>query len=124
MLKPHTPGFIEKLKNNNNKVWFEENRHLFDEAKSDFERLVKDVIAAFGKVDTDIAPLQAKDCIFRQYRDIRFSPDKTPYKVHMGASFDRGGKKSGFAGYYLHIEPGNKSMVGGGMWMPEGEQIK
>ena len=42
----------------------------------------------------------------------------------MGASFDRGGKKSGFAGYYLHIQPGNKSMAGGGIWMPEAPQLK
>lgn len=124
MLKPGTLTFIEKLKENNNKPWFEENRNLFNNAKDDFEKLVKDIIVSFGNIDADIAPLQAKDCIFRQYRDIRFSQDKTPYKGHMGASFDRGGKKSGFAGYYLHIEPGNKSMAGGGIWMPEGEQIK
>lgn len=124
MLQPSTLTFIKKLQKNNNKPWFEENRHLFNEAKDDFEKLVKDIITSFGKVDTDIAPLQAKNCIFRQYRDIRFSKDKTPYKPHMGASFDRGGKKSGFGGYYLHIEPGNKSMAGGGIWMPEAEQLK
>ena len=124
MLTPATLTFIEKLKENNNKPWFDENRGLFSDAKDDFEKLVRDIIATFGKIDPDIAVLEAKDCIFRQYRDIRFSQDKTPYKGHMGASFDRGGKKSGFAGYYLHIEPGNKSMAGGGIWMPEGEQIK
>lgn len=124
MLHSNTLTFIKKLTKNNNKPWFEENRHLFNEAKENFENLVKNIITAFGKIDPDIAPLEAKNCIFRQYRDIRFSQDKTPYKQHMGASFDRGGKKSGFAGYYLHIEPGNKSMAGGGIWMPEAEQLK
>lgn len=124
MLQSSTLTFIKKLTRNNNKLWFEENRHLFNEAKDNFEKLVKDIITAFGKIDPDIAPLEAKNCIFRQYRDIRFSQDKTPYKQHMGASFDRGGKKSGFAGYYLHIEPGDKSMAGGGIWMPEAEQLK
>lgn len=124
MLQTSTLNYIKKLQKNNNKLWFEENRHLFNEAKDDFEKLVTDIITSFGKVDTDIAPLQAKDCIFRQYRDIRFSKDKTPYKPHMGASFDRGGKKSGFAGYYLHLEPGNKAMAGGGIWMPEAAQLK
>lgn len=124
MLQSSTLTFVKKLTKNNNKPWFEENRHLFNEAKDDFEKLLKDIITAFGKIDPDIAPLEAKNCIFRQYRDIRFSQDKTPYKQHMGASFDRGGKKSGFAGYYLHIEPGNKSMAGGGIWMPEAEQLK
>jgi len=124
MLQPSTLTYITNLTNNNNKPWFEENRFAFNEAKEDFEKLVKNIIAKFGEIDPDIAPLEAKNCIFRQYRDVRFSKDKTPYKQHMGASFDRGGKKSGFAGYYLHIQPGNKSMAGGGIWMPEGEQLK
>lgn len=124
MLQPTTLTFIKKLTKNNNKPWFEENRNLFNEGKNDFEKLVKEIITSFSKVDADIAPLEAKNCMFRQYRDIRFSKDKTPYKQHMGASFERGGKNSGFAGYYLHIEPGNKSMAGGGIWMPGGEQLK
>lgn len=124
MLQTSTLTYIKKLQKNNNKPWFEENRLLFNEAKDDFEKLVKDIITSFGKVDADIAPVEAKNCIFRQYRDIRFSKDKTPYKTHMGASFDKGGKKSGFAGYYLHLEPGNKSMAGGGIWMPEAAQLK
>ena len=124
MLQLSTLTFIKKLQKNNNKAWFEENRKSFDIAKNDFEKLVKDIIASFGKIDLDLASLEAKNCIFRQYRDIRFSKDKTPYKTHMGASFDKGGKNSGFAGYYLHIEPGNKSMAGGGIWMPEAAQLK
>lgn len=124
MLQPGTLTFIKRLQKNNNKSWFEGNRNLFNNAKDDFEILVTDIITSFGKVDQDIAPLNAKDCVFRQYRDIRFSKDKTPYKGHMGASFDRGGKKFGFAGYYLHIEPGDKSMAGGGIWMPEAAQLK
>lgn len=124
MLQKSTLLFIESLRENNNKTWFDENRNLFESAKADFESLVKNIIKQFGEVDPDIAPLEVKNCIFRQYRDIRFSKDKTPYKGHMGASFDRGGKKSGFAGYYLHIEPGNKSMAGGGIWMPEAAPLK
>ncbi len=64
MLQTSTLNYIKKLQKNNNKLWFEENRHLFNEAKDDFEKLVTDIITSFGKVDTDIAPLQAKDCIF------------------------------------------------------------
>ncbi len=79
------------------------------------------VISAF---DNDIKDLQAKNCTFRINRDIRFSKDKTPYKTNMGASFNRGGKKSIFAGYYFHLEPGGKSFVGGGLWMPEPIALK
>ncbi len=124
MLQTPTLNYIKKLAKNNNKPWFEEHRELFNNAKADFENLVTDVIAKFGKTDTDIAPLLAKNCVFRQYRDVRFSKDKTPYKSHMGASFDKGGKKSGLAGYYLHLDPGNKSFIGGGIWMPEAPQLK
>ncbi|MDB5249056.1 MAG: hypothetical protein JWQ40_3450 [Segetibacter sp.] len=124
MLQPSTLTYIKDLTANNNKPWFEENRNAFNNAKDDFQKLVTEIITTFGTVDPDIAPLEAKNCIFRQYRDVRFSKDKTPYKHHMGASFDRGGKKSGFAGYYLHIQPGNKSMAGGGIWMPEGPALK
>lgn len=124
MLRASTLAYIKNLSENNNKIWFEENRSPYTIARGDFEILVKNILQKFGEVDTDIAPLEAKNCIFRQYRDIRFSKDKTPYKQHMGASFDKGGKNSGFAGYYLHIEPGNKSMVGGGIWMPEAAALK
>lgn len=124
MLQKTTISFLKKLEQNNNKSWFEENRNLYENAKADFEVLVAEVIAQFGKKDPDIASLNPKKCTFRQHRDIRFSKNKTPYKINMGASFDKGGKKSGLAGYYLHIEPGNKSMVGGGLWMPEADQLK
>lgn len=124
MLQPSTLTYIQNLTKNNNKPWFEENRNAFNNAKVDFENLVTEIITRFGKIDSDIAPLEAKNCIFRQYRDVRFSKDKTPYKHHMGASFDRGGKKSGFAGYYLHIQPLDKSMAGGGIWMPEAGPLK
>lgn len=124
MLQPSTLSYISKLAKNNNKQWFDSNRSTFEDAKNNFENLVEKIIQSFGKIDPDIASLKAKNCTFRQYRDVRFSKDKTPYKVHMGASFDRGGKKSGLAGYYLHLEPGNKSMIGGGLWMPEAPSLK
>jgi uncharacterized protein (TIGR02453 family) len=124
MLQKQTIGFLKEIRLNNNKPWFEANRSWFEDAKIDFEKLVEELIERFGKVDADVAPLMAKECTFRQYRDVRFSKDKTPYKINMGASLDRGGKKSGFAGYYFHCEPGNGSMVGGGLWMPPADAVK
>ena len=124
MLQSSTLTYLSKLAKNNNKQWFDVNRSVFEDAKTDFENVVEEIIEKFGKVDTDIAPLKAKNCTFRQYRDVRFSKNKTPYKINMGASFYRGGKKSGLAGYYLHLEPGNKSLIGGGLWMPEAPALK
>src|SRR5579871_969467 len=117
MLQASTIKFLKDLKKNNNKPWFEKNKSVFIAAKEDAENLVGQVIEGLGKIDADIAPLQPKDCTYRIYRDVRFSQDKTPYKVHFGAYLNKGGKKTPTAGYYLHWEPG-KSMIGGGLWMP------
>ena len=124
MLQKSTLQYLKNLKENNNKPWFEANRNKFEAAKEDWETLVKKILDKMASVDEDVANLTVKGCIFRQYRDVRFSKDKTPYKPHMGASIDRGGKKSGFAGYYFHLEPGGQSMVGGGLWAPEAGPIK
>jgi len=124
MLQQSTLKFLKDLKVNNNKPWFEANRQRFEQAKTDWETFVQQVLDRMADVDEEVSGLMVKDCVFRQNRDIRFSKDKSPYKPHMGASIDRGGKKSGFAGYYIHLEPGNTSMVGGGLWAPEGDALK
>jgi uncharacterized protein (TIGR02453 family) len=118
MLKTSTLKFLKDLKKNNNKTWFEKNKSVYLDAREDAEQFVAQLIAGLGKVDPDVKALQAKDCTYRIYRDIRFSSDKTPYKVHMGAFLNKGGKKAPTAGYYFHLQPGGKSMAGGGLWMP------
>ena len=124
MLQKSTLKFLLDIKDNNNKAWLDANRHVFDAAKADFEQMVTEIIEGLGKSDEEIAMLTAKECVFRQNRDVRFSKDKSPYKINMGASIDRGGKKSGFAGYYFHCEPGNNSMIGGGLWQPPADALK
>jgi uncharacterized protein (TIGR02453 family) len=114
--------FLKKLAKNNNKAWFDANRPSYVEAKTTFENFVASLISAYGKHDPSIAHLTAKECMFRINRDVRFSKDKSPYKTNLGASISSGGKKSPFAGYYVHIEPG-ASFAGGGMWMPMPEQL-
>ncbi|HTR30187.1 MAG TPA: DUF2461 domain-containing protein [Puia sp.] len=118
MLKTSTLKFLKDLKKNNNKTWFEKNKLVYLDARDDAEQFVAQLIEGLGKADPDVKSLQAKDCTYRIYRDIRFSSDKTPYKVHMGAFLNKGGKKAPTAGYYFHIQPGGKSMAGGGLWMP------
>lgn len=122
MLQISTLKFLKDLKKNNNKPWFEKNKSVYLEAKEDMDRFVGQVIEGFGKTDPEISPLHPKDCTYRIYRDVRFSPDKTPYKTHMGAYLNKGGKKVPTAGYYLHIEPGS-SMAGGGLWMPQAPEL-
>jgi uncharacterized protein (TIGR02453 family) len=117
MFKPSTFKFLKDLKKNNNKSWFEKNKSVYLDAKEDADHFVAQLIAGLGKIDPDIKSLQVKDCTYRIYRDVRFSSDKTPYKTHMGAYMNKGGKKAPTAGYYFHAQPG-QSMAGGGLWMP------
>jgi uncharacterized protein (TIGR02453 family) len=117
MLKSATLKFLKDLKKNNNKPWFEAHRKEYEAGKSDFAAFIQTVIDKHSKNDTTIKSIVAKDCMFRINRDVRFSKDKSPYKTNMGAYINRGGKKSVFAGYYFHCEPG-QSFVGGGLWMP------
>jgi uncharacterized protein (TIGR02453 family) len=117
MLQPSTLQFLKGLKKHNDKSWFDKNRPSYESAKKDYETFIQNVIDELGSKDIHIAGLKAKDCMFRINRDIRFSKNKSPYKTNFGASVNRAGKKSKFAGYYLHVEPG-ESFVGGGLWMP------
>lgn len=118
MLQPATLKFLKELKKNNNKSWFDKNRRQYDTAKEDFTLIVTQVIKSVGSFDPGIANQEAKNCLFRINRDVRFSKNKDPYKSNMSAYFNKDGKKGLGAGYYLHIEPG-KSFVAGGIWMPE-----
>ena len=123
MLEPQTLKFLSALKKNNNKPWFDAHRAQYEAARIDFQNFIQLVINDLQRSDLSIAGMQARDCLFRVNRDIRFSKDKTPYKTAFGASIKREGKKSGYAGYYFHLEPG-KSFVGGGLWMPEPAALK
>jgi uncharacterized protein (TIGR02453 family) len=118
MLQSSTIKFLQRLKKNNNRPWFEANRKSYEAAKTDYSSLVDTLIAGIAKFDAPIGELKAKDCMFRINRDVRFSKDKSPYKTNMGASFSGGGKKADEAGYYFHCEPG-ASFVGGGIYMPQ-----
>lgn len=123
MLQKNTIDFLKKLKNNNNKEWLVANRANYETAKADFELLTKEVLVLLTKWDSRYGDLKPKDCIFRINRDVRFSKDKSPYKTNFGAAFSPGGKKSIGGGFYIHVEPG-KSFIGGGIWMPEPEQLR
>src|SRR5688572_29916090 len=103
MLEPQTITFLSRLKKNNHKTSFDANRSKYEAARIDFQNFIQLVIDDLGRDDLSISGQSARNCIFRINRDIRFSNDKTPYKVHFGASIKQGGRKSGFAGYYFHL---------------------
>ena len=116
-------NFLSELKQNNDREWFKEHKSDYEEARAEFVKMVEYLIPALAKYNSEIANLQINDTIFRIYRDVRFSKDKSPYKSQMGAYLAPGGRKSIQAGYYLHIEPGN-SFVAGGSYCPAGDLLK
>ena len=118
-----TFSFLKNIKSNNNRDWFEKNKDRYLEAKEEHEIFIDKIIKGIAKFDKKISPdMKAKECVFRIYKDVRFSKDKTPYKTNFGASMSPGGKKSLIAGYYLHAEPG-ASFLAGGVWMPEPDML-
>ncbi len=117
-----TLKFLKQLAKNNRKEWFDENRKTYEVAKGEFEEIIKSVIDKVVVNDKLIAGLEAKKCMFRINKDVRFSKDKSPYKLNMGASINPGGKKSMIPGYYIHVEPG-KSFLAGGSYQPMPEML-
>lgn len=115
--------FLTELSKNNNREWFEVNKKRFQEAKIVFEEVVQAYIDAIAKFDPGIAGLLAKKCVFRIYRDVRFSKDKSPYKLNFGASITEGGRKTANPGYYIHLKP-DECFFGGGLYHPEADSLK
>jgi uncharacterized protein (TIGR02453 family) len=114
--------FLRLLRDNNDRLWFEENRSQYEEARAAYEGVVEELIARFGSVD-DIGGVTARECMFRINRDLRFSKDKSPYKVAMGALIGRRGRKSGARSYYFHVEPDGRSFLAGGLYDPTADQL-
>ncbi len=115
--------FLNELKENNNREWFQANRERYLSGREKVLFLTSIFMNEIRKFDSDIPIMDPADCLFRIYRDIRFSPDKSPYKTHFGSFIARGGFKSQRAGYYLHIQPG-ESFLSGGVYMPQPEVLK
>jgi uncharacterized protein (TIGR02453 family) len=123
MISKFTLDYLKKLKKNNDRDWFENNRKTYEPAKAEYFELIQQVLEGVKKFDPTVADNTTKEAMFRINRDVRFSKDKSPYKTHFGANIKRGGKKSMYAGYYIHLEPGN-SFYGGGLWFPEAIDLK
>ena len=115
--------FLQELSENNNREWFQNNKKRYDESREKVLFLTEVLINEIRKFDSDIPLLEPKDCMFRIFRDVRFSNDKRPYKTNFGSFIAKGGRKSIYSGYYFHIEP-RGSFIGGGIYMPAAEPLK
>ena len=121
--------FLTELNLNNNKDWFDSHKDQYLNALEQFHSFTEQLIDGIASFHKEILHLSVKDCTYRIYRDLRFSPDKTPYKTHMGAYICPEGKTSGYAGYYFHLEPRPKStssnhFMASGLWHPAPDVLK
>ncbi len=115
-----TIDFIKTLKANNNRDWFTENKSFYQKEHELFISFADDLLVGMNKSDHIETPT-GKKSVFRIYRNVRFSKDKTPYKNHFSGSFKRATKDLR-GGYYFHIEPEN-SFIGGGFWGPNPKDL-
>lgn len=123
MVQDSTLEFLEDLKKNNNREWFQANQDRYKKYKQSYKEIVEAFIAEMSKYDDSLKHLEFKNCSFRINRDIRFAKDKSPYKTNMGFWLSAGQKSSNLGGYYVHIEKG-ASFIAGGLYCPESGDLK
>ena len=111
-------SFLRGITANNNRPWFLEHKAEYDACRKSFNDGIAKAIARIAEFDDEVAHLQAKDCVYRFNRDTRFSPDKSPYKRHLGGYICAKGRKALRGGYYIHLEPGNCMLATGSYWLP------
>lgn len=115
--------FLNELAQHNHKSWFDENRNSYQEARAELLDFVENLLKQLSKANPWMLTLKPNTCLFRINRDVRFSKNKNPYKTHAGIYMAPGGRNSGNAGFYIHIEP-SKSFIGGGVYGPEPNVLK
>lgn len=123
MITKDTFQFLEDLKNNNHRDWFQANQKRYDGYKKQYKEIVEAFVAELSKGDGSLSHLGFKDCSFRINRDIRFSKDKAPYKTNMGIWMSAGTKSNNLAGYYVHIEKG-AGFIAAGLHQPDANDLK
>ncbi len=124
MLAPETVGFLKNLDKNNDRDWFNANKDAFVRANDNVIAVTGELIDRVSKFDPAVSGIDPKSCVFRIYRDVRFSKDKSPYKTNLGAFIAPGGKKAMSPGYYFHVQPA-MFFAAAGKHMPDsGELLK
>lgn len=122
-IQKHTLEFLSRLGKNNNREWFQAHKDAYDSALENVKQFITGLIAELSLFDPHInTEIQASRCLFRIYRDTRFSKDKTPYKTWFAAGISIDGRKLDGPEYYLHIEPG-KSFLAAGYWRPDKDHL-
>lgn len=128
-IHPDTLAFFDELHVHNDREWFADNKSRWTAIQHDFLEFTQALINVMSPLDPGLGNLQAKQCVYRIYRDLRFSTDKRPYKTHIACFLPAGGNRTQCVpGYYLQLGQedyglhGNCSL-GGGIFMPSPKQL-
>lgn len=128
-IHPDTLSFFDELHENNNRDWFAENKSRWTDIQHVFLDFTQQLINIMTPLDPALGNLQPKQCVYRIYRDLRFSADKRPYKTHIACFLPAGGNRTQCVpGYYLQIGQGDYGLkggcsLGGGIFMPSPKQL-
>jgi len=117
MINQETINFLKELTLNNNRDWFQEHKSWYETAKNEFKSFVQQVKSELSEMDKI-----EKAKVYRIYRDLRFTKDKTPYKTHFSAQFMRKGKHRR-GGFYMQISEA-EVLVAGGFWGPDKNDLQ
>lgn len=123
MISKNTLQFLKSLAENNNREWFEKHKPEYQQLQIAFKNSLTELVSQMQKFDPSLINVDVSKAVFRIYRDVRFSKDKSPYKTNFGAWINQAGKNSIYAGYYLHVQPGGNSFAGAGCYMPEAANL-
>jgi uncharacterized protein (TIGR02453 family) len=115
--------FLHDLAQHNDRDWFQDHKATYDRLRADFEQEVAYWLRELVQDEPALAGLDAKKCIFRIYRDVRFSKVKVPYKTHFSAYFAAGGKHGDAPGRYIQVGTNGQTLVAGGLYEPTKEQL-
>ena len=110
--------FLRDIAANNNREWFHAHKDEYEAARTEWEHGVGQALQQIIGFDPEVGTQTVKDCVYRFYRDTRFSNDKSPYKRHFGAYINAKGKKALRGGYYIHMEPDGCLLAVGNYWLP------
>jgi uncharacterized protein (TIGR02453 family) len=121
IIRKESIDFLKKLSKNNNRDWFSEHKEKYLEARDNIIDFADALLLAMNKHDK-IETMSGKASLFRIYKDVRFSKDKTPYNSHWSGVFKRATRQLR-GGYYFKLQPGNSILIGG-FWGPEPKDLK
>ncbi len=110
--------FLRDIAAHNSREWFTANKDRYIAAREEVVALAEELILTISKIDPAVQHLTARDCLYRFYRDVRFSPDKSPYKRHFGIVICAKGRSAIYGGYYIHLQPANTFLAVGTYCLP------